>query len=246
MNWSFQTNAMWSARVGAVPRGDRSADWYDQAVPEVARTMAGTATIPSAVVVRITSTAPLGIRGKAKRLLDALHDQRGTGAKYASLPSAPPLEDDDPAHVSALAVEVRRGLDQIDYSMGPDLVANWQPLGSVHVSTNCPNDIGAGRAENDRIREGRQAFGRDLAGAWRIEELEIPPTSECAVVMRHPVGRDEDNTWEGWLGALCGATWNEAWPGAPPLQIKQLVSIASVADREIESGVRYELYSTPA
>jgi hypothetical protein len=48
--------------------------------------------------------------GRAKALLDALHDDRKSGPFHADLGADAPLADDTPEHVCGLAVEVRGGL----------------------------------------------------------------------------------------------------------------------------------------
>lgn len=57
----------------------------------------------------------------AKGLLDALHDNRQSGPFYRDLGVPSPLENDDPAHVSALAVEVDNGHPRTEYMIGTEL-----------------------------------------------------------------------------------------------------------------------------
>src|SRR5437879_3871714 len=92
--WVFDTDGAWRATVDDVPRGDRAADWYDVAVPQIATAGKGRAATPCVVVARVNVARAVAATGRAKRLLDALHDLRPTGRKYAEFRTAPPLQDD--------------------------------------------------------------------------------------------------------------------------------------------------------
>jgi hypothetical protein len=243
MDWTFDTRGDWRASVPAIPRGDRSATWYDLAVPEIAAQAPGSAPVPCFVVVRVTSAAPFGIRGKVKRLMDALHDQRLTGAKYAALGVQPPLADDHPQRVIGLAVDWRSGRDQVEYELGTAMTVRGRLVHAAAVDADCPNDVGASSVENAQLFKRRQEFGQAVADEWRDFELGSGD-SELALVIRHPIGRDEDNTWEGWIGAIAGARWNEAaWPNGAPLRGTKLKAIASLVDPAMALGVGYELYA---
>jgi hypothetical protein len=246
--WIFDTHATWSATVDDVPRGDRNLAWFEAAIPQIAAAKRGRATEPSVVVAHITAQGLVGAKGRAKPLLDALHDDRRTGPKYADLGWPPPLRGDSPPNVRGLAVEVRAGEpDRVEYRLGSDLVIKGEPVvGAFDVDVDCPNDIGTDSAHNARLRGQRVEFARAVAAEWASLAREVPPDG-VAVVIRHRPGRDEDNTWEGWLGALTGASWaRDLWPDGAPLAGRRLAAVASVSDPALDAAVRYELIAPTA
>lgn len=239
--WMFGLDSQWHADVEGVPVGDRASDWFDTAVPQLARVPPPAGNPPWLVIIQITTDRGLGIRGKVKRLLDALHDQRTTGQRYAELGAGPPLPDDHPSVVRGLAVEVRTGTAKVRYRLGSQLEIRGKPLiPTVRVVAPCPNDVGASAAETARNRHARMRFARQLAAAWPRGEVDL---TSAAVVIRHPLGRDEDNTWEGWLGALTGAGWSASvWPEGAPLSHGRFPAVASVVDPRLSAGVTYDFY----
>src|SRR5205807_17696 len=103
----------WRGSVGAVPVEQNESAFIQVAVPQLALVNAAVPSGASVVVGHVTALAgngtPGGPVGRAKGLLDALHDNRRFGPFYCDLGVSPPLVDDDPAHVELLAIEVARG-----------------------------------------------------------------------------------------------------------------------------------------
>ena len=224
MTWMFETDPAWRGVVEAVPTGDRAADWYEVAVPQLAATGAGQAPSPCIVVAHVQTPRPVGPRGLAKRLMDALHDQRLTGVKHGQ---TAPLADDHPGSVAGLAVEVQVGpTAQVEYALGGELrIAGDKPIARLEIGIDCPNDV---TESTDRIRLARRAFREATADAWG--ESAALESGALAVLIRHARGRDEDNTWEGWLGAIA------------PFLTQTPRAVASIADPAMECGVVYEIY----
>lgn len=239
--WMFGLDREWDADVVGVPVGDRPSDWFNTAVPQLAGVPPPAGNPPWLVLIQITTDRGLGIRGKVKRLLDALHDQRTTGLRYAELGADPPLPDDHPAVARGLAVEVRSGTPKVRYRLGSQLEIRGRPLiPTVRVAAPCPNDVAASAEETARNRDARMRFARQLAAAWPRVKVDL---TSAAVVICHPLGRDEDNTWEGWLGALTGAGWSaSAWPEGAPLDEGRFRAVASVVDPRLSAGVTYDFY----
>lgn len=227
MSWTFTTAPGWAGSVASAPTGDRAADWFDVAVPQLAATGQGQTPIPCVVVARVQTPRLVGAKGLAKRLMDALHDQRGTGAKHGHVA---PLGDDHPGAVRGLAVEVRAGSEpRTEYTLGSELLVDASQLCRVEVDVDCPNDVGASSAENQRLRVARSAFAEATRLAWG--DLALEPDSATAILIRHARGRDEDNTWEGWLRAI------------KPLIGQEPRAIASLADPNLSCGVVFEIFS---
>jgi hypothetical protein len=225
--WTFETTPGWSGQVDAVPTGDRAADWHDTAVPQLAATGTGRAPTPCVVVAHVETPRPVGPKGLAKRLMDALHDQRPTGARYGS---NPPLSDDHPRMVSGLAVQVRAAAaPRVTYTLGSELhVHADNTLARIEVALDCPNDVGASSAENARLKVARAAFGQATAAAWG-DHPAVDARLTPAILIRHASGRDEDNTWEGWLAAIV------------PFLGRKPTAVASIVDPALACGVVFEV-----
>lgn len=98
--------------------------------------------------------------GRAKGLLDALHDNRQHGPLYRDFGVQSPLLDDGPAHVDALAVEVAEGQSHSQYSIGVGLDVRGRLIASVPVHAAAPNDIWASSGEKARINVARDTYGK--------------------------------------------------------------------------------------
>lgn len=246
--WTFDVPAPWIATVPGAPKFEAYRQYFELAVPEIARTGQGAAVTPTVVVARVTArparghARPAGPKGRAKGLMDALHDDRSRGPKYADLKAIAPLPDDDSRYVHGLAVEVRAGeAESVEYRLGERLLAHGALLTTVEVHLPAPNDID----ESARLVAPRRAFVKDLVG--RCDQR---AAAECvkqarSLVVRHRPQRDEDNTWATWVSALTGGSaWSkEAWGTSPsPFFGWSPSAIASVADRSLPCEVRYELY----
>lgn len=242
--WIFDSPAASRVTVDGVPRGDRAAEWFDVAVPQIAAAGLLPRSGPTIVVAHVSSPRPVGAPGLAKRLMDALHDQRRSGPRFESLGVTAPLYDDHPESVTGLAVEVRPApAPTVEYLLGSSLeVLNSTVIAEVAVDVDCPNDIGASSEENRRLREARLLFANAVAGAWPSGWA--APQDDIAVVIRHARQRDEDNTWEGWLGVLGGRSGSaDLWASGAPLAGRSLKAVASLQDARLACGVRYELHA---
>jgi hypothetical protein len=107
------------------------------------------------------------------------------------------------------ALEVRPGAPATRYLIGTRLRVAGRLLAEVPVRRAAPNDIAGTSGERARIAAARLAFGQAVRTAFTQHSL--ARVSEVgAVVVRHHPQRDEDNTWQTWITATCGA----ASPGA--------------------------------
>ena len=198
----------WVRSVDIVPVELSERQFIGAAVPQLA---SGHATVSSAacvVVCHVTAPArngrPGGPVGRAKGLLDALHDNRPRGPFYRDLGVPPPLANDDPAHVSALAVEVDTGHPRTEYMIGTELRADGHMLASMPVGLAAPNDIAGTPSESVRISEARRQYGAAVREAFAQHEASLT-ARPGAVIIRHWPQRDADNTWHTWITAICGA-----------------------------------------
>jgi hypothetical protein len=176
--------------------------------------------------------------------MDALHDDRKAPPHYRSLNCRAPLPDDDPRFVQGLAVEITTGDPTVEYKLGPHLQINGELIAAIDVDVEAPNDIVSSRRERTKIVQAREQYGRALAHAWRQQATTTSSASLGALVIRHRPGRDEDNTWETWVGALLGTSnWcTTSWGGPGPLPGWRPRAIASLTDAALDCAVRYELY----
>jgi hypothetical protein len=186
--------------------------------------------------------APTGPVNRAKGLLDALHDDRRSGPKYRHLGARPPLEDDDPDHVSGLAVEVVPGDLRTDYQLGGSLSIAGELIAEVPIAAEAPNDIAGTPGEKARIAADRLLYGRAVREAFascRVTDDRQP----TALVVRHRPQRDEDNTWNTWVGAVCGVrvSRGEHWTAGAPLTGWVPTAVASLADTSLPEPITYEL-----
>jgi hypothetical protein len=250
--WWFDAREARSLLVEGAPRpGVPTSSFAAVAVPQIAATGFATVATPCVVVARVMSRThpsrviPGGPRGRAKALLDVLHDDRQVGPHYAELGATAPLADDDALHVSGLGVEVRAGEpERVEYRIGSRLSVAGQVLASADVDVDAPNDIWASAAEKLKTATARVRFGEALVASWRRAELAVDVGHAAALVVRHRPGRDEDNTWETWIGALIGTSrWSAPlWGPDPPLARWKPRAIASVADPDLPAAVRYEVW----
>lgn len=243
--WRFDVPAQASV-IAELPRlPSDTAELCDLVVPRVAKGMKGRPSGVCVVVVRVSGAPPqFSLKERAKGLLDALHDRRRRGAKYAACGVLAPLPDDSPKHVGGLAVEMGPGpACRIEYRIGPKLLIRGVRLASIPVTKAAPNDVWADPAEGERIKAGRVAFAKGLVGAWNESEPLASASRGAGIVVRHHPSRDEDNTWSTWIGALAGASWSHAlWPSGPPLGGEAPTAFASVADASLSSPTIYEVW----
>jgi hypothetical protein len=221
--------------------------FFGAAVPQLA---SGRTSVPSAarvVVCHVTAPArngrPGGPVGRAKGLLDALHDNRRHGPFYRDLGVSPLLADDSPAYVTALAVEVSPGHPRTQYLIGTELRVDDQMLASVPVVLAAPNDIAGTPGETARINASRRQYGAAVREAFAHREA-LLAARPSAVVIRHWPQRDADNTWRTWIAALCGAdrVGQDHWTSGAPLAGWRPAAVASIADTRISAPVLYELW----
>ena len=86
-----------------------------------------------------------------------------------------PLADDNPQHVSGLAIEVRPGSPSTRYLIGARLHVAGQMLAEVPVECQAPNDIVGAPSERARIAGGRVAFGEAARAAFtRVRPASVP------------------------------------------------------------------------
>jgi hypothetical protein len=250
VSWRFSIagSASWEDHVEAASTEDRKHAYWESAVPHLARHQGSRPPQPCVVVCHVTapgrgSAPPAGPIGRAKGLLDALHDDRSSGPRYRDLGVTPPLADDTPAHVRGLAVEVRVGSPGTNYVLGEDLTVEGTLLASVPVEAQAPNDIAGTPGEKPKIAAARVAFARAVSAAFALEP-ELRQHSPAALVVRHLPQRDEDNTWATWVAAVCGvrARDKEHWAAGAPLTGWAPRSIASLSDHSLASPVVYELW----
>lgn len=187
---------------------------------------------------------PGGPLGRAKPLLDALHDHRGTGPWYRDLPGHAPLVDDDPSHVRGLAVEVKAGEPRTEYVVGADLSVAGRVVAEVPVEASAPNDIAGTVGEKAKIAAGRVAFAAAVRRGF-APFAGLSDIAPVALVVRHQPQRDEDNTWATWIAAMCGVRTQGAshWSRGAPLAGWSPTAVASIAEPRLHCPVVYELWA---
>jgi hypothetical protein len=251
--WHFDAVAAVTADVPAAPVFDRYQAYFDLAIPLLAQADLSPPR-PTLIVARVTAPVatgrklPAGPRDRAKALMDALHDQRRKPPFYAERDQHAPLQDDNAHFVRGLAVEVRPGpLPRTEYRLGSDLVVTGRPLAQVDVDATAPNDIWVSPASRERIEIERTAFAAACTAAWPEPDPARLATASALVVRHHP-GRDEDNTWSNWIGAITGRPqWSRAhWPIPPPLAAWRPTAIASVSDPHLPCATRFEVFTHEA
>jgi len=244
--WRFSlADPTWEDGVDAVPTEERKREFWEIAVRRFATHAGPRPPQPCLVVCRVTAPArwgrpPGGPLGRAKGLLDALHDDRRSGPRYGA---CAPLQDDHPEHVSGLAVEVRAGEPRTDYLVGRGLRIAGELLASVPVAVEAPNDIVGTLGEKARIAVDRIAYGRAVREAF-ASYAGLMNRRPAALVVRHRPQRDEDNTWATWIAGACGvrSRHGEHWAAEAPLTGWAPTSIASLADATLDAPVRYEIW----
>jgi hypothetical protein len=238
----------WVRSVDFVPVELSERQFIGAAVPQLASGHAAASFAACVVVCHVTAPArngrPGGPVGRAKGLLDALHDNRPRGPFYRDLGVPPPLANDDPAHVSALAVEVDTGHPRTEYMIGTELRADGHMLTSVPVGLAAPNDIAGTPSESVRISEARRQYGAAAREAFAQHEASLT-ARPGAVIIRHWPQRDADNTWHTWITAICGAARadQDHWAVGAPLTGWRPTAVASVSDASITTPVLYELWA---
>lgn len=250
MSWRFSINgAAWSATISSAPTEDTKRVFWQQAVPELSAHPVPVQLRRCVVVAQVSDRSasgrpPAGPVGRAKGLLDALHDDRKVGPWYRDSPGRAPLRDDHPGHVAGLAVEVRRGEPSTRYLLGGELSVHGELLASIAVGAAAPNDVAGTRVEQPTIASARIAFASAVREAFSAygNLTRHPP---LALVVRHHPQRDEDNTWATWIAAVCGTQRQTPghWAAEAPLAGWHPASIASVADPALSSPVVYEVWT---
>lgn len=249
LDWRFSTSdEPWRASVAAVSTEGTKRAYWQAAVPQLARVAALSPPSPCVVVCRVTApgardTPPGGPLGRAKGLLDALHDDRKSGPWYRDVAGRAPLLDDHPAHVCGLAVEVRPGDPRTEYVLGTELFVAGRLLAKVPVPVRAPNDIVGTPGEKAKIAAGRIAFAAAVQRAFATHPG-LLDESPIALVVRHHPERDEDNTWATWIAAACGTRRSTTahWAHAAPLMGWAPRAVASIADPSLATPVVYEVW----
>ncbi len=203
-SWRFSiAGEAWRAAIPAVPTEETKRAFWQQAVPELALQRGPPPPRPCAVVCRLSArtggrSAPGGPLGRAKGLLDALHDDRLSGPRYRDLPGRAPLVDDHPSHVRALAVEVAAGEPHTEYLLGAELAIAGELIASVPVEAPAPNDIVGTPEEKAKIATGRAAFAAAVQRAFAH-----PPACSTADLRRSSfdTGHSATRTTPGRLGS---------------------------------------------
>jgi hypothetical protein len=250
--WAFDLDATaWAMTVPGAPTEETKRRFWDEAVPVLASAELPRVEPRCVVVARVTAptapgrSAPAGPRGRAKGLLDALHDDRQSGPKYVQLAGRAPLAGDDPRVVGGLAVEVRPGAAaQVEYRVGHGLRVARQLLLELDVDAAGPNDIAATPSDTVSIGLGRKKLATAVQASWAQSKATVIAGQVKALVVHHHPGRDEDNTWSTWMAALCGAssTGSEHWAFRAPMIGANPTSFASVADPALPTATRFRLY----
>lgn len=248
--WLFSiVGETWRAAINAVATEDTKRAFWEAAVPKLVA-VEGVAPPPQPTVVVCRVTAPTrwgnppgGPLGRAKPLLDALHDDRRSGPWYRDHPGRAPLMDDHPSHVCGLAVEVQAGDPHTEYMLGGELHVAGELLASVPVGADAPNDIVGTPAEKARNAAGRIAFAAAVQEAFALHAC-LVDRSPAALLVRHRPKRDEDNTWATWISAACGARGQTTthWAHGAPLTGWAPTAVASIADDALETPVVYEIW----
>jgi hypothetical protein len=234
--------------VDAVPVEMKERLFIGAAVPQLASLGGEVSSAARIVVCHVTAPArngpPGGPVGRAKGLLDALHDNRQHGPFYRDLGVSPPLVDDDPAHVGVLAVEVTPGRPRTQYMIGTELRLDGQFIASVPMRAAAPNDIAGGSGEQARISAARLLYGKAVRAGF-ARHTALLAERPGAVVIRHRHQRDADKTWRTWITAICGAggAGQEHWAAGAPLAGWRPAAVASVLDTGIDTPVLYELWA---
>jgi hypothetical protein len=224
-------------------------EWFGNAIAVLGRQHDVLKDRQWAVIARVTTRVRRSITPElAKRLLDTLHDRKHLPPHYRDQKLVPVLADDDQRFVSGLAVELRVDqVDRVDFILADEFTAIADSLGSIEVRMPAPNDISSGGAEELRRQTARGKYAASLRDSWR-DALVPPQVAKCThLVVRHSPQRDEDNTWATWIGALrTSVAWSRlAWlPAVPPLATEwRATGVASVCDRSLRDGVRYDFYA---
>jgi hypothetical protein len=248
--WRFSIlgGADWTQRVDAVATEGTKRLFWEVAVPQIATHAGPRPPTPCVVVCRVT--VPRGRRqplggplGRAKTLLDALHDDRKAGPYYSRLGAAAPLVNDDPARVCGLAVEVREGPPRTEYLIGRRLAIASQLLATVPVDAEAPNDVAGTKGEKRKIDAARITFGIAVRHAF-AEHPGLAAVNLSALVVHHRSQRDEDNTWATWISAACGVRnpTRDSWYAGAPLTDMRPMSVASITKPNATHPVVYALY----
>ncbi len=239
-----------TVEVRAAPVFDGYQAYFDLAIPVLAQAELSPPR-PTMIVARVTAPVaagrkqPAGPRDRAKALMDALHDQRRKPPFYVEYGRPAPLADDNAHFVRGLAVEVRAGpLPQTEYRLGSDLLVRGTLLTQIDLNASAPNDIWDSPSSGERTERDRDAFAAACVAAWPdADTAQLAPAT--TLVVRHHPGRDEDNTWSTWLGAVTGRPeWSRVhWPSVPPLVAWRPTAIASVSDADLPCATRFEVFS---
>jgi hypothetical protein len=199
---------------------------------------------PCAVIAIVTVKRPRKITPElAKALLDALHDCKHNPPHYRTGGGIAPIADDDPRHVSALAVQVVAGMkESVQFVLADGVRINGDLIASIDVDAQAPNDVAASSAEESARKGLRRAFAEAVLGRWPKESPNDLTDASCLMV-RHGPQRDEDNTWATWIGVLTrGGSWAIPISASPMSRTWQPRAVASVADPALDGRVVFEFY----
>ena len=144
----------------------------------------------------------------------------------------------------ALAVEVAAGEPHTEYLLGAELAIAGELIASVPVEAHAPNDIVGTPEEKAKIATGRAAFAAAVQRAF-AHPPSVLHRRPAALVVRHRLQRDEDNTWATWIAAVCGAGRQSSshWAHGAPLAGWVPTAVASTADPTLGTPVLYEVWS---
>jgi hypothetical protein len=199
---------------------------------------------PCAVIARVGARRPRAITSElAKALLDALHDRKHNPPSYRSAAATAPLVDDDPTHVSALAIELSPAeADTVRFTLASAVRSVGEPLANVALEAEAPNDVAASSREEAKRVVLRRGFAEALYTGWPKAGSAGLADASCLII-RHGPQRDEDNTWATWVGVLTrGGAWLEPVVPSALAQTWRPTAIASIADPQLAGRVVFEFY----
>jgi hypothetical protein len=220
--WRFAAEGdRWDAVVPSAPTENSKRAFWQAAVPALAAHRRPRLRKPCIVVCRVSApdvsgNASGGPLGRAKGLLDALHDDRKSGPWYRDRAAAAPLADDHPQHVRGLAVEVRADKPRTECQLGsaPDIQGD--------LLAAAPIELQHRMTSRGRSRSKRGSPSPEQSSLQRFERRSqftaaLPLTSLRRSSCGTGRSENEDNTWATWIaGRPLGAGGSRSAAGSLP------------------------------